>query len=458
MSSTSVSASAPTTISRTAGTSAVTLQALSEYCASTDSPTLSSFGSDSSYSFLDSETPKIVSPPAALQPALPDILASSSRFQSASVQEKMLKALKASTGSGFTRAVVAPSSNASSSAKDRATRLASTQAIFEGLPPSPSDSFFSDTSLISSDTSLFSDASLVEASSATHIGLGLLVPSSFTNELRLLSPLSMRRPSPIIAPKPKRPILYKSPAPQMVRVHCAVPREVPASSSLKPPHAPQVSAPASTPRVPSSSTVSRYVGLGHGLPTHMRATASPRFISGLSAISGLFTGSIRAVSSGALSNLVPSGSFIIPSGSFSGVPSGSFSVVPSGSLNSMLLPSMPALTRCPRAASHNNTSNKVGDVLSRLRRVLVRCPSSSFNPTSTSSFTSTSASARARASPFPGSSAFYAHRGATLSASAQGSSSAAVGETLRRAWGAVRKHVTVARTENTYRQAGSGAA
>jgi hypothetical protein len=84
-------------LSTAAGPSTATLKALSEYCASSDSPN-SSFSH--SESFLSYVTP--VSSPKVV-PELPDIIVQSDRFQSTSVQEKMVKALKFSTGSGFTR-------------------------------------------------------------------------------------------------------------------------------------------------------------------------------------------------------------------------------------------------------------------------------------------------------------------------------------------------------------------
>ncbi|KAJ6518140.1 hypothetical protein C8R47DRAFT_1232177 [Mycena vitilis] len=136
----------------TAGPSPTTLQALSDYCASSDS---SFSDTDSSYSFL-ADAPNVPSP--KLVSELPEIIVQADQFQSTSVQEKMLKASTSSARSGFTRQ--APST--------RRNREVSTQkshwcymAIFEGFPPSPSDCFFN-------------DGYFVQSSTPVHIGLGKL--------------------------------------------------------------------------------------------------------------------------------------------------------------------------------------------------------------------------------------------------------------------------------------------
>ncbi|KAJ6546205.1 hypothetical protein DFH09DRAFT_1281948 [Mycena vulgaris] len=205
-----------------AGPSATTLRALSEYCASCDSPASESFAhSDSTYSVIH------LTPPVSLQksdPDIPHIILESDRFQSASVQEKMLKALKPSTGSGFTR--TAPSQ------RDRADRLASTQ----GLPPSVSDSYFD-------------DVSPFDASPPVRMGLGLLIPTGSTNELRPLCPLASRQTSPT------RGFGFDTP------MNCL---------------SPELLSPSPVVRTGSSAG---YAGLGHGLPSHMSPT-SPRLASG----------------------------------------------------------------------------------------------------------------------------------------------------------------------------------
>ncbi|KAJ6589457.1 hypothetical protein B0H19DRAFT_1303697 [Mycena capillaripes] len=74
--------------SSTAGPSPTTLRALSDYCASSDSSDDSFSHTDSSYSFHSDVAP--VSSPKVF-PELPDIIVQSDRFQSTSVQQKMLK-------------------------------------------------------------------------------------------------------------------------------------------------------------------------------------------------------------------------------------------------------------------------------------------------------------------------------------------------------------------------------
>ncbi|KAF7334636.1 hypothetical protein MVEN_02294000 [Mycena venus] len=167
-------------LSSAAGPSSTTLQALSEYCASSDSPeSPSRTATPATPSFLNLRCPLSPKLQRRFFQSSPAIIVQSDRFQSAGVQEKMLKALRFSAGSGFTR----PASPSSS--RSRRDRAVSTQAIYEGLPPSPSDCFFNDTSLLDNST-------------PKHIGLGILVPSSSTStsDLRLLSPLASRSASP----------------------------------------------------------------------------------------------------------------------------------------------------------------------------------------------------------------------------------------------------------------------
>ncbi|KAJ7469695.1 hypothetical protein FB451DRAFT_1400519 [Mycena latifolia] len=257
--------------SSAAGPSATILHDLSEYCASSDSPTSSLVHSDSSFSFISLTSP--VSPPKSA-PELPDILAQSDRFQSTSVKEKMLKALKFSTGSGFTR----PAPSRRACARDRVDSLASIQ----GLPPSASDSFFK-------------AASHGDNSTPPAIGLGILVPSSSTNELRHLCPFALRRPSPT-------PGIETSPDPR--------------PSNVSP-------SPVVRTRPPAAAST-RYGGLGHGLPSHMHIP-SPRFASGFT------ISTVRSISQ-------------------------LLSIVPSGSYPHTLLNQMPTLTRFPRIDASPNTT------------------------------------------------------------------------------------------------------
>ncbi|KAJ7676379.1 hypothetical protein B0H17DRAFT_1207360 [Mycena rosella] len=197
-------------LSSTAGPSSTTLSALYEYCGSSD-PSTSSF--------------------TALRPPNPDILAQPGRFQLTSVQEKVLKALRLSTGSDFREygrdraggivsaqglppsasdpfvnnaPPVAPSSGAR--VRDRSSNVASTQ----GLPPSASDWFFND------------DSPAVQPITPLHVGLG---------------------------------------------VGLFVPQHQIAALFMPPRHTPPL------------AHARRYAGLGYGLPSHMRIT-SPRNASG----------------------------------------------------------------------------------------------------------------------------------------------------------------------------------
>ncbi|KAJ6518161.1 hypothetical protein C8R47DRAFT_1062697 [Mycena vitilis] len=234
-----------------AGPSPTTLQALSDYCASSDS---SFSDTDSNYSFLADVAPL---PSPKLVPELPDIIAQADRFQSTAVQEKMLKALKSSTGSGFTRQ--APST--------RRNREVSTQAIFEGFPPSPSDCFFN-------------DASFVQSSTPVHIGLGLLVPSSSSNELRLLGFPDSRCASPTPGANTPADTLSS-------RLRLSPPR-TPHKAAIAPRAAPALKTRSSDGTVPSS----QYAGIGLGLPSRFSSNStSSRFMSGftISSIRSLST-------------------------------------------------------------------------------------------------------------------------------------------------------------------------
>ncbi|KAJ6479571.1 hypothetical protein C8R45DRAFT_1005506 [Mycena sanguinolenta] len=260
--------------SSAAGPSSATLEALSDYCASSDSPSPKSFShSDCTYS----SNPESV-PSSNAVPQLPDIIVQSDRFQSASVQEKMLNALRFSTGSGFTR------SEASSSRSSRRNRAVSTQAIYEGLPASPSDCFFN-------------DASILENSTPIQYGLGIFVRSSSTSDVCLLSPLATRSTSPALA--------------NVGSADRPLPRWLlsPRQSSLPTPSR-------SAPRRQSNARVStsQYANLGLGLPSERKvSTAStPRFGSRFS-----------------LSSI-----------------SRAFSIVPSASYAQTLFNGLPRLTRC----------------------------------------------------------------------------------------------------------------
>ncbi|KAJ7510596.1 hypothetical protein B0H11DRAFT_1029849 [Mycena galericulata] len=241
------------TISSAAGPSQTTLQALSEYCSSSDSPEPSFLPSESSYSLVSDTTP--ISPPTQSAPELPDIIAQSSRFQATDVREKMLKALKGSARSGFTRSA----QMGRSVRGERSATLASTRAIYEGLPPSPSDFFFDDTALLETSTPV-----------RFGHGLGLLVPSSSTNELRPLSLFASLRAS----------------SSHGVETH--VQPDVLSSrlSLLSPPLTPRSLA--TPPRaVTASAPSSRYVGLGYGLPSDLQSGSGGRFsLSGFTLSSG----------------------------------------------------------------------------------------------------------------------------------------------------------------------------
>ncbi|KAJ7076590.1 hypothetical protein B0H15DRAFT_863801 [Mycena belliarum] len=224
-------------LSSTAGPSDRILHDLSEYCASeTDSPAFSSCGS--TYSFVSLTTPTMASPKAA--PEIPDIIVQADRFQERAVKEKMLKALRVSTGSGFTRP--APAS------RDRASSLASIQ----GLPPSASDSFF---------------GSPFETSTPLPIGLGIFVPSGL-NKLQALCPLASPHSSPMHAidlpTDGESPSLLWSPSPT-----ASPPAPIPAA---------------------------RYTGLGRGLPTHTPVRSAKRKSSARTASSSsLRFASTRAI-------------------------------------------------------------------------------------------------------------------------------------------------------------------
>ncbi|KAJ6532892.1 hypothetical protein DFH09DRAFT_1284521 [Mycena vulgaris] len=255
-------------LSSAAGQSATTLQALSEYCASSDSPNSSFAQSDSSYSFT-ADIPLSSSPESV--PELADVLMESDRFQSTHLQEKMLKALKYSTGSGFTR----PAPSTSSRRRDRVVSSLSTQGMYEGLPPSPSDCFFNDTSL-------------AETSTPLRVGLGLLAPSATSNEPRLLSPL----PSGCVTPEPSTNGFDPAGA-----VHTP-PRGQPVQPSEQPTSA-------------ESTPSSRYRGLGNGLPSYTTTMTSAHLVSGFTisstrSISQLLGVVPSASSSYALLNGMPS--------------------------------------------------------------------------------------------------------------------------------------------------------
>ncbi|KAJ7149595.1 hypothetical protein C8R46DRAFT_1230274 [Mycena filopes] len=221
-------------LSGAAGPSATTLAAMAEYCASSDSPSSSFAESESCYSFVSDEL--VAQSPKAV-PELPPIITHAERFQTASVQEKIMKALRVSTGSGFTRAAPARAS---------INRAVSTQAIYEGFPPSPSDCFFN-------------DASLVESSTPVHFGLGLLLSSSSSKEFHLASPLAGRRTTP--TPRVEGPVdilssrLMLSPTP-----HSTTPTPTQQHST--------------TPQVAMQTPV-RYAGLGHGFPARLDRSTTP---------------------------------------------------------------------------------------------------------------------------------------------------------------------------------------
>ncbi|KAJ6629815.1 hypothetical protein B0H10DRAFT_1939453 [Mycena sp. CBHHK59/15] len=257
-------------LSSTAGPSETTLQALSEYCSSSDSPT-SGLGFDS-----DSDSLSIVSSNAHpvssvsfpnLVPELPQIIMQSSRFRSASVQEKMLKALKSTTGSGFTRQ--APT-------EDPIASLGSTQAICDGVCGSISE------------YPVFDVESVIQSSTPTRIGLGLFVPSetsasffipacapisSLSTTTGITDTLSTRLMlSPPLTPTPDE------------RGHLEMPSNADPAQSL----------------TEGNSSSIKYAGLGHGLPSHMRSVG---------VASGFTIPSIRSISQ--LLGVIPSSSFAV---------------------------------------------------------------------------------------------------------------------------------------------------
>ncbi|KAJ7149563.1 hypothetical protein C8R46DRAFT_1043992 [Mycena filopes] len=229
-------------LSSAAGPSATTLAAMAEYCASADSPSSSFAESESCYSFVSDE---VVAQSPKPVPELPPIITHAERFQMASVQEKIMKALRVSTGSGFTRAAPARAKR-NRVVSTQAGRAHHIQAIYEGFPPSPSDCFFN-------------DASLVESSTPVHFGLGLLLPSSSSNDFHLASPLAGRRTSP--TPRVEGPAdilpsrLMLSPTP-----HSATPTPTQQHTA--------------TPQFAMQTPV-RYAGLGHGFPARLDRSTTP---------------------------------------------------------------------------------------------------------------------------------------------------------------------------------------
>ncbi|KAF7360982.1 hypothetical protein MSAN_01128400 [Mycena sanguinolenta] len=262
-------------LSNAAGPSSATLEALSDYCASSDSPSPKSFSYSDSKSSLISES--VDRSQSNTVPQLPDIIMQSDRFQSSSVQEKMLSALRSSTGSGFTR------SETSTRRSSRRNREVSTQAIYEGLPASPSDCFFN-------------DASVLENSTPTHLGLGIFVRSSSTSDLRLLSPLASHSTSPTLS----NDASVDRPMPRLLLS--------PRQSSLP---TPSRTAPPKRRQSKARVSASQYANLGLGLPSEVSTTGT-RFGSNFS------LSSISRV----------------------------FSIVPSASYAQTLFNGLPKLTRC----------------------------------------------------------------------------------------------------------------
>ncbi|KAK7018338.1 hypothetical protein R3P38DRAFT_3320119 [Favolaschia claudopus] len=177
--------------------STTTLQALSDYCNSSSESPDSPSAPDSDYSSSShpSESAAQNSPRSNSIPELPIIIAQSDRFQTAEVQDKMMKALRYSTGSGFTRSLAPPVNRQ----RDRA---ASMQAMYDGLPPSPSEDFF------------FNDTSL-QSSTPARVGLGILVPSRSAHNVCLLSPSPnilncFSSPAGDPRPHPQRPMSSQS--------------------------------------------------------------------------------------------------------------------------------------------------------------------------------------------------------------------------------------------------------
>ncbi|KAJ7641091.1 hypothetical protein FB45DRAFT_899419 [Roridomyces roridus] len=224
--------------------------------------------SESGYSFIDvSETRPGTPPP---DPSIPDIILQSSRF--ASIQNKIKKALKVPAKSGFTKTVppVAQEQEEGGGNQSRGVSVDSVSigAMYEGLPVSPSESCFSN-----------SNVSHVQMSPAPLAGLGLLLPVPGTNELRCLSSLLQRSISPI-------------------RILETV--EVP---------------PLAEPLPGSACRYTRYAGLGHGLPSHMRrrhrqrthtaSSSNNRVTSSVRTITQVFSGSYAYTLGPALTRCPP---------------------------------------------------------------------------------------------------------------------------------------------------------
>ncbi|KAJ7641095.1 hypothetical protein FB45DRAFT_1053702 [Roridomyces roridus] len=218
----------------------------------------------SGYSFIDvSETRPGMPPP---DPSIPDIILQSSRF--ASIQNKIKKALKVPANSGFTKTVPPVAQEQEERGGGNQSRgvsvdSVSIRAIYEGLPVSPSDSCFSN-----------SNVSHVQMSPTPLAGLGLLLPVPGTTELRCLS-LLQRSISPI-------------------RLLESV--EVP---------------PLAEPLPGSASRYTRYAGLGHGLPSHMRrrhrqhTASNNRIASSVRTITQVFSGSYAYTLGPALTRCPP---------------------------------------------------------------------------------------------------------------------------------------------------------
>ncbi|KAJ7119291.1 hypothetical protein C8R46DRAFT_1203760, partial [Mycena filopes] len=181
------------------------------------------------------------------------------------------------------KALEAPSSTASASPSHSLPmrpRDVSNQAIFEGLPSSPSDTFFT-------------------SPSSSELGLGLIVrspsPRGTTTLRTLLSPLACRRSSPIHGVPFHRmpPTRLLLSATLMVRATGAGAAPQRQHSQLSPHSPPPAPAPVPTAKPKPES---RYAGLGHGLPSHMRSSSRYAAADALRAISGLTITSCRAVS------------------------------------------------------------------------------------------------------------------------------------------------------------------
>ncbi|KAJ7149665.1 hypothetical protein C8R46DRAFT_1358732 [Mycena filopes] len=231
------------------------------------------------------------------------------------------------------KALEAPSSTAnppSSHSLPMRPRDVSNQAIFEGLPPSPSDTFFT-------------------SASSSELGLGLILrspsPRGTTTLRTLLSPLACRRPSPTHGVPFYRipPTKLLLSATLMVRVTGAgvVQQRQPEQPQLSPRSPPVAPAPAAKPKPDS-----RYAGLGHGLPSHMRGSNRYAAADALRAISGLTITSCRAVSH----VLQASGSY---------------------ARTAALLTVMPALARCPQRCESVGAARGGEGVWKRVRRAVV---------------------------------------------------------------------------------------